>query len=49
MSCSLSVSTILSPADASMVAALLNFTESNTYIHYSTCWGTSGYTRNILL
>ncbi|CAI4561495.1 BCN_G0031540.mRNA.1.CDS.1 [Saccharomyces cerevisiae] len=45
--CSLGVSTILSPSDASMVAAWLNSTESNTYIHYSTCWGTSDYTLNI--
>ncbi|KAF1905966.1 Abm1p, partial [Saccharomyces cerevisiae] len=28
-------------------AAWLNSTESNTYIHYSTCWGTSDYTLNI--
>ena len=47
MSCSLGVSTILSSSDVSMVAAWLNSTESNTYIHYSTCWGTSDYTLNI--
>ncbi|CAI4979158.1 BAD_collapsed_G0031220.mRNA.1.CDS.1 [Saccharomyces cerevisiae] len=28
-------------------AAWLNSTESNTHIHYSTCWGTSDYTLNI--
>ncbi|CAI4043996.1 Abm1p SKDI_10G3080 [Saccharomyces kudriavzevii IFO 1802] len=47
MSCPPSVSTILSPTDAAIVAAWLNCSDPNAYVHYSTSWGASDYTLNI--